>query len=249
MVRRALTRQTRWYQNRCSTLKIKDFIVQKPFWKILECWPLVTSILTWAKNDRNDFEMIFRELSNAVFRFVLRCAGAEIDGRCSNTPPPAGGGKSRGPLGRGLTRHRLGCFCRPEAALLGALRIRRLRFKAVLGLVSLNWGQNGTWCRKWRFATNVAHYDKYGAVISGVLTYITLPSFVRIGQHLSKLWPSEVFDAFWHVPRGRRRHLMGTSWWPVDVIITMWNMIHDDATVGDLWPAKDAKCVKYRIFT
>ena len=24
--------------------------------------------------------MIFRELSNAVFRFVLRCAGAEIDG-------------------------------------------------------------------------------------------------------------------------------------------------------------------------
>ena len=29
MVRRALTRQTRWYQNRCSTFKIKDFIVQK----------------------------------------------------------------------------------------------------------------------------------------------------------------------------------------------------------------------------
>ena len=48
--------------------------------------------------------MIFRELSNAVFRFVLRCAGAEIDGGCSNTPspPPAGGGKSRGPSGRGL---------------------------------------------------------------------------------------------------------------------------------------------------
>ena len=31
--------------------------------------------------------MIFRELSNTVFRFVLRCAGAEIDGGCSNTPP------------------------------------------------------------------------------------------------------------------------------------------------------------------
>ena len=86
MVRRALTRQTRWYPNRCSTFKIKDFIVHKPFWKILEFWPLVTSILTWAKNDRNDFEMIFLELSNAVFRFVLRCAGAEIDGGCSNTP-------------------------------------------------------------------------------------------------------------------------------------------------------------------
>ena len=32
--------------------------------------------------------MIFRELSKAVFRFVLRCAGAETDGGCSNTPPP-----------------------------------------------------------------------------------------------------------------------------------------------------------------
>ena len=47
--------------------------------------------------------MIFRELSNAVFRFVLRCAGAEIDGGGVQTPPPpSGGGKSRGPAGRGL---------------------------------------------------------------------------------------------------------------------------------------------------
>ena len=30
--------------------------------------------------------MISTELSNAVFRLVLRCAGAEIDGGCSNTP-------------------------------------------------------------------------------------------------------------------------------------------------------------------
>ena len=33
MVQRALTRQTRWYQIRCSTFKIKDFIVENPFWK------------------------------------------------------------------------------------------------------------------------------------------------------------------------------------------------------------------------
>ena len=46
--------------------------------------------------------MVFRELSNAVFRFVLRCAGVEIDGGVFKHPP-AGGGKSRGPSGRGLT--------------------------------------------------------------------------------------------------------------------------------------------------
>ena len=40
MVRRALTRQTRWCQIRCSAFKIKDFIVEKTFWKILEFWPL-----------------------------------------------------------------------------------------------------------------------------------------------------------------------------------------------------------------
>ena len=117
MVRRALTRQTRWYQIRCSTFKIKVFIVEKPFWKILKFWPLVTSILTWEKNDWNDFEMIFRELSNAAFRFSLRRPRAEImvggGGRSNAPPPPAGGGKSRGPAGRGLSRwtrgvHRVG---------------------------------------------------------------------------------------------------------------------------------------------
>ena len=51
----------------------------KPWWP--QFWPE-------PKNDRNDFEMIFSELSNAVFRFVLRCAGAEIDGGGVQTPPP-----------------------------------------------------------------------------------------------------------------------------------------------------------------
>ena len=44
--------------------------------------------------------MIFNEISNAVFRFDLRCAGAKIDGVFKH--PPAGGGKSRGPSGRGI---------------------------------------------------------------------------------------------------------------------------------------------------
>ena len=62
------------------------------------------------KNDRNDFEMIFRELSNVAFRFYLRRPGAEIMGGGVQTPPPpppAGGGKSRGPAGRGLKGVRL----------------------------------------------------------------------------------------------------------------------------------------------
>ena len=68
------------------------------FWNFYPWWP---QFWPKPKNDRNDFEMIFRELSNAVFRFVLQCAGAEIDGGVFKHPP-AGGGKSRGPSGRGL---------------------------------------------------------------------------------------------------------------------------------------------------
>ena len=47
------------------------------FWNFDPWWP---QFWPEPKNDRNYFEMILRELSNAVFRFVLRCAGAEIDG-------------------------------------------------------------------------------------------------------------------------------------------------------------------------
>ena len=53
------------------------------FWNFDPWWP---QFWPEPKNDRNDFKMIFRELSNDVFCFVLRCAGAEIDGGCSNTP-------------------------------------------------------------------------------------------------------------------------------------------------------------------
>ena len=45
--------------------------------------------------------MIFDALSNAAYRVSLRGPGAEIEGGVSTTPP-AGGGKSRGPAGRGL---------------------------------------------------------------------------------------------------------------------------------------------------
>ena len=55
------------------------------FWNFGPWWPQFWPEL---KNVRNDFEIIFCELSNGVFCFVLRCAGAEIDGGCSNTPSP-----------------------------------------------------------------------------------------------------------------------------------------------------------------
>ena len=73
MVRRALTRQTRWYQNRCSTFKNEDFIIEKPFWKILKFWPLETSILTWAKKwpkwFRNNFSRAFASTLPFVFLY------------------------------------------------------------------------------------------------------------------------------------------------------------------------------------
>ena len=56
------------------------------FWNFDPWWP---QFWPEPRNDRNDFEMIFRELSNAFFRFVLRCAGAEIDGGVQTPPPPS----------------------------------------------------------------------------------------------------------------------------------------------------------------
>ena len=51
--------------------------------------------------------MIFDALSNAAHRVSLRGPGAEIEGGgFSTTPPPVGGGKSRGPAGRGLKLER-----------------------------------------------------------------------------------------------------------------------------------------------
>ena len=87
MVRRASTRQTRWYQNRCSTFKNKDFIVEKPYWKILEFWPLETSILTWAKKWPKWFRNYFSRAFERCLCFSLRRPGAEIMGGRSNASP------------------------------------------------------------------------------------------------------------------------------------------------------------------
>ena len=98
MVRRALTRQTRWCQIRYSTFKINDFIVEKPFWKILEFWPLVTSILTWAKKwpkwFRNDFS---RPFERCLSFFSAATRSRDHGGGVQTPPPTAGGGKSQRP--------------------------------------------------------------------------------------------------------------------------------------------------------
>ena len=52
------------------------------------------------KNDRISFAMLFGTLSNAAYRVSLRGTGAEIEGG-SQEPPLSGGGKSKGPSGRG----------------------------------------------------------------------------------------------------------------------------------------------------
>ena len=88
MVRRALTRQTRWYQIRCSIFKIIDFIVEKPFWKILEFWPLETTILTWAKKwakwFRNDFSRAFER----CLSFFSTATRSRDHGGAFKRPPP-----------------------------------------------------------------------------------------------------------------------------------------------------------------
>ena len=67
-----------------STLKILSFKIRfGKFWNFDPWWP---QFWPESKNYRYDFEMIFHDLSNALFRFVLRCAGAEIDGGVQ-TPP------------------------------------------------------------------------------------------------------------------------------------------------------------------
>ena len=115
MVRRALTRQTRWYQIRCSIFKIEDVIVEKPFWKILEFWPLETPILTWAKKWPKWFRNEFSRAFERCLSFFSTATRSRDHGGGVQTPPPAGGGKSRGPAGRGLKTSQNHFFPHPLA--------------------------------------------------------------------------------------------------------------------------------------
>ena len=50
-------------------------------------WPLLTSIFTWAKNDRNDFERAHKQLSIAVSSGLLAFLVFELEGGGSFWPP------------------------------------------------------------------------------------------------------------------------------------------------------------------
>ena len=88
MVQRASTRQTRWYQNRCSTFKIKDFIVENPFWEIFEFGPLEASILTWDKKWPKWFRNGFSRAFERCLSFFSTATRSRDHGRRSNAPPP-----------------------------------------------------------------------------------------------------------------------------------------------------------------
>ena len=91
MVRRALTRQTRWYQNRCSIFKKKILSSKNRFGKFwnFDPWGLETSILTWAKKwpkwFRNDFSRAFER---CLSFFSTATRSRDHGGGRSNAPPP-----------------------------------------------------------------------------------------------------------------------------------------------------------------
>ena len=70
-------------------LKLKILSSKNRFGKFWDFDPWRPQFWPEPKNDRNDFEMIFRELSNAAFRFSLRRPGTEIMGGAFKRPPPS----------------------------------------------------------------------------------------------------------------------------------------------------------------
>ena len=69
-------------------LKLKILSSKNRFGIFLNLDPWRPQFWPETKNQQNDFEMIFCELSNAVFRFSLRRPGAEIMGGVRTPPPP-----------------------------------------------------------------------------------------------------------------------------------------------------------------
>ena len=100
VVRRALTRQTRWYQNRCSTFKIKDCIVQKT---VLENFGILTPGDLNFDLSQKMTEMIYK-LFFASFRtpfsvfFSTMRRSRDRRGGVQTPPPPSRWWKIQRPI-------------------------------------------------------------------------------------------------------------------------------------------------------
>ena len=69
-------------------------------------WPLVTSILTWAKNRPKYFRNDFRRAFERAIRFPVRTSRCRVTGGGPNNPPPHQVVENReAPSGRGLSHH------------------------------------------------------------------------------------------------------------------------------------------------
>ena len=88
MVRRALTRQTGWCQIRCSTFKINDFIVEKPFWKILEFNPWGCQFWPEPKKTRMISKWFFASFRTLPFVFLYDEQEPRSWGAFKRPPPP-----------------------------------------------------------------------------------------------------------------------------------------------------------------
>ena len=92
------------------------------------CWPPVTSILTSSKNDPYVFCRTWHGLSNAVYRFSMRCVVLEISrGGWNQPPPPAGSRLAQTPAGARVNRFAtcwsvICCNCSVSSPLIASKR-------------------------------------------------------------------------------------------------------------------------------
>ena len=96
----------------------------------------MTSILTSSKNDPYVFCSTLHGLSNAVYRFSMRCVVLEISGGGAEiNPPPPVLGWLRPPPVRGLTN--VSCHCSHPASNIGAADCQFMRRRTMRQYINL----------------------------------------------------------------------------------------------------------------
>ena len=72
----------------CDDLWKVNKIRNKISWKVYIWWPVVTSAMTWSKNDEGNSERYCSELSVAFYLVFLACLLSEITWCGQEAPPP-----------------------------------------------------------------------------------------------------------------------------------------------------------------